>query len=212
MKTTMMTRLALTTALLLSLNASAADYQSESYQQAYADFQAVSDETSGSAKKLTERWEDIVDQNPSDPVALVMLGSSQTLRGRDALMPWNKMKHTEAGLENMAQAIRLLTPEHQRQQFQGLPVDIQVKTMAAITFIQVPDFFGRHEDGYYLFLDVLSSDLFNALPAQAQTFAFYYGIQAARVVDQPKQAEQWIDQIKALQVDDAFTQAVLDEE
>lgn len=200
--------LALALALVARLSFAAESY-SDRYVEAYQQFHSVSDDQGGSARKLAKQWQSIVDANPEDPFALVMLGSSHTLMGRDAWMPWSKLRHTENGLDEMAMAQRLLTHEHRDLYFQGMSITHHVQTMAAITFTQVPDFFGRHEEGFYLFQDVLSDTQFLALPAEAKTFAFYYAISAARQIDQTNQAEAWLDQMLALNVEDGFTTAAV---
>lgn len=210
MKTSLKTIIAVMSLTATLGLAEAADYHSSDFKQAWDSFMKVSDHGEGSAKKLVESWQSILAEDTADPFALVMVGSSQTLRGRDAWMPWSKMSHTETGLDNMARAVRMLKPEHAEQTFQGMSVTHHVKTMAAITFTQVPEFFGRHEDGFYLLQDVLSDPAFLALPAPAQTFAFYYGINAANQIGQLEQSEDWKAQLTALSVDDGFTQAALE--
>lgn len=39
-----------------------------------------------------------LEEQGATPVTLVYLGSAETLQGREAFMPWNKMKFTERGL------------------------------------------------------------------------------------------------------------------
>jgi len=196
-------------ALSFFVHADAADYQSSAFQDAYQQYLIVSDDQGGSAKKLAKQWEQLYAIDEQDPLALVYLGSSHTLMGRDALMPWSKMNLTETGLDEMALALRLLTDEHNHQLFNRMPVSIHVKTTAAITFTQVPDFFGRQEEGYYLFEDVLSDPVFLALPSEAQTFAFYFAISAAYQLNKTTQAQAWQAQLQALNAGDDFTAAAL---
>lgn len=200
------------TGLMLTAALQAADYQSATFQNAYEAFMTVSNDEGGSSKRLVEQWQTIVDDDDRDPFALVLLGSSQTLRGRDAWMPWSKMDHTETGLDTMSRAVQLLEPKHREILFQGMPVVFHVKTMAAITFVQVPEFFGRHEDSYYLFKDVLEDQAFLSLPAQSQSFAFYYGIRAARFIEQNDQADAWRRQLAGLPGDDEYIQAAREAE
>ncbi len=185
----------------------AADYESEEFQAAYQQYLAVSGDEGGSAKKLAQQWQDIYADDMNDPLALVLLGSSHTLMGRDALMPWSKMNHTEKGLDEMSLAVRLLQDQHKTQLFEQMPVYLHVKTTAAITFSQVPEFFGRHEDGYYLFEDVLSDPVFLAMPVQAQTYVYYYAIAAALQVDKSEQAAQWQTDLAAKGFSDDYTAA-----
>ena len=196
-------------ALSFFSHADAADYNSAQFKEAYQHYLLVSDDQGGSAKQLANQWQTLYEDDAKDPLALVYLGSSHTLMGRDAMMPWSKMRHTETGLEEMTLALRLLNDQHNEQLFNFMPVSHHVKTTAAITFTQVPDFFGRHEEGYYLFVDVLSDPLFLALPSQAQTFAYYFGIAAAYQLDKASQAQAWQAQLKTLNTSDDFTAAAL---
>jgi len=196
----------LTMTLSLSV-AQASDYDAPEFQSAYKSYLTVSNDEGGSAKKLSSVWEVLHQADEKDPFVLVMLGSSHSLMGRDAMMPWSKMRHTEKGLEEMAIAQRLLTEKHESIYFEGMPVSLHVKTIAGITFSQVPDFFGRSEEGFYLLEDVLTDDGFHQLPAPAQTYVFYYGIVSALALDKHEQATEWQQQLEQLNVKDDFTAA-----
>ncbi len=211
MKTTVNLPLAilfLLLSVLVSVTTSrAADYQSLQYAAAYDTYLQVSDEAGGSAKKMARLWEALAVEDESDPLAMVFLGSAHTLMGRDALMPWSKLNHTEKGLDEMALAIRLLKPEHDSQHFEHMTVTLQVKSIAAITFVQVPDSFGRSEDGFELLKEVLTDPAFIALPGEAKTYLYYYGIEAALAQEKDQQSAQWLSVLKTLNVDDDYTRA-----
>ena len=48
-----------------------------------------------------ERLNDTLQQDGATPLTLVYLGSTETLMGRDAFLPWNKMKYVEKGLSTI---------------------------------------------------------------------------------------------------------------
>ncbi len=73
------------------------------------------------------------------PEGQVLYGSCRTLIGRDAWLPWNKISYTEEGMAIMEKAIRNLTPEDHQRHFQGVPVDVFVKFIAAMNYFAVPD-------------------------------------------------------------------------
>lgn len=186
----------------------AQSYDSAGFQQARASYDQVSD-GSGSAKQLTEQWQRLYQQDESDPLLLVFLGSSRTMVGRDALMPWNKLSHTEQGLEEMAVAQRLLREEHKQIQFEGMPLDLNVKVYAGITFTQVPESFGRLEQGYYLLSDVLADERFQRLYPQQQTYVYYFAITAAQQLNRPAEVKQWQAKLQQLNSNDDYSQAAL---
>ena len=82
------------------------------------------------------------------PLVLAYLGSAQTLQGRDAWLPWNKMRVTESGLAKIDKALRMLDARHETARLRGNPVAAQTRLIAAATFLAVPDFiFHRADQG-----------------------------------------------------------------
>lgn len=149
----------------------------QDYQQAYQDYLQGVNEDEGAAKRALAEFTELVSRYPQDPLAQVYQGASNTLKGRDAWLPWNKLKPTELGLEQMQEAVTLLRPEHDGQRFQGLPVSLQVKGNTGIVFTQVPDFFNRFDQGMALLKQVVMSPLLTDLPAtQWVHFQFYYAL------------------------------------
>ena len=186
---------------------SAADYTSASFTDAYTDYLEVSDDLGGSAKNVAKAWQSLYDNDSTDPLVLVYLGSSHTMMGRDAMMPWSKLKHSETGLEEMAMALRLLNEDNSNRLFQGMPVYLHVKSIAGITFTQVPEFFGRQEEGFYLLKDSLEDTNFQQLPEQAKTYLYYYGINAAYLLDKKDIAKDWSETLANFEIEDNYTQA-----
>ncbi len=68
---------------------------------------------------------------PGDPELLSLYGGIQILRGRDAEIPFDKMKHVQKGLAGMDQAVHLA------------PDDIGIRMNRAIYCLNLPDFFAR---------------------------------------------------------------------
>lgn len=152
----------------------------------------------------------LVEQYPSDPVAQLLHGSSQTLRGRDAWMPWNKLSYTEDGLEQMSNALRLLDDEHWAHHFESLPVPIYVRMVAGINFVEVPDMFGRFEQGYELLQQLSEDSVVAQLPAEAQSVIHYYAARAAdRASDEPVR-QQALQRLLALDHPDQYRQLARD--
>lgn len=173
--------------------------------QAYQQYQTGVEGDKGAVDDAVEAFEALLEAHPGDPLILVLLGSSQTLQGRDAWMPWNKMSLTEDGLAAMAKAQQWLRPEHDGRVFEGLPVSLQVKALAGITFIQVPDFFGRFEQGYQLLLEASGSPLLEGLPAQSHSHIHYFAAQAAEQADEPDRRTLLLQRLADLPLDNDYT-------
>lgn len=100
------------------------------------------------------------------PLAAACLGSALALQGKAAWMPWNKMKFTEQGLDQLDAALALLKPEHGAVLVRGVPVALQTRLVAAATFVAVPDgLFHRRADGRRLLAALRADPLLAGAPA-----------------------------------------------
>lgn len=100
------------------------------------------------------------------PLQAAYLGSALALQGKAAWMPWNKMKFTEQGLDQIDSALAMLKPEHGAVQVRGVPVALQTRLVAAATFVAVPDgLFHRRADGRKQLAALRADPLLAAAPA-----------------------------------------------
>ncbi len=165
-----------------------------------------------------EQLQNQVEQQGADALNLVYLGSTQTLMGRDAWMPWNKMKYTEQGLATIAKGLDLLsnsdTPIENQLNRQGLPESILAKAVAASTFTSLPDMFNHFERGYDLYLDLLADINFRSQHYDATSWIYIYAIKASLRADDKNQAKQWLQEMKVQNAQHPMTmqaQAIIDQ-
>lgn len=188
-------RLALVTACLFSANALAipSDAAIEIYNKA-----AQGDESL--VEVAHQSFEQHIAQRGAEALSLVYLGSTQTLMGRDAWMPWNKMTYTEKGLATIAKGLDLLaanpTPLAEQQTRQGLPESFLAKSLAASTFTSLPEMFNHFDRGYELFLELLDDDEFKQQKYAATAWVYLYAVQAALNAGDMPQAKAWLDQMQ----------------
>jgi hypothetical protein len=83
---------------------------------------------------------------PRGPLYLAYLGAAQSMQGRDAWMPWTKMKATERGLAGIDKALRQLEPRHDVEMVRDTPVALVVRLIAVKTFLIVPETFFHRND------------------------------------------------------------------
>ena len=104
--------------------------------------------------------------NPAlQPLYTAYLGSAQTLKGKAAWLPWNKLKFTEQGLDQIDQALASLRPEHDRLLVQGTPTSLLTRLAAAATFVALPDgLFHRRAAGKALLGEIRRSPLLASAP------------------------------------------------
>lgn len=100
------------------------------------------------------------------PLLSACLGSAMAMQGKAAWMPWNKMKYTEQGLDQLDAALAMLKPEHGAVLVRGVPVALQTRLVAAATFVAVPDgLFHRRADGRKLLAVLRADPLLATAPA-----------------------------------------------
>lgn len=139
------------------------------FTAAEAVFRKAAARDSSATDKAVRRFEQLsAADSPLSPLFAAYLGAAQALQGRDAWMPWTKMRATERGLDTLEKALRRLEPRHDRELARGTPVAIEVRLVAATTFIAVPSMFNRFDLGKQALRDAFASPAFAAAPAEVK--------------------------------------------
>ncbi|MCW4442830.1 hypothetical protein AB4582_11890 [Vibrio splendidus] len=148
-----------------------------------------------------ERLNDTLQQDGATPLTLVYLGSTETLMGRDAFLPWNKMKYVEKGLSTIDKSLVLLKDEdqpiHEQPRVQGLPDSYLTRAMAAVTYTSLPDMFNHFDRGYDLFLSLLAEDDFQQQHFAATSWIYRYAITASIRAEDFEQAQVWLEKMES---------------
>jgi len=138
----------------------------------------------------------ILDKEGATPLTLVYLGSTETLQGRDAFLPWNKMKYVEKGLATIDKSLTLLNsieqPVAEQARVQGLPEAYLTRAMAATTYTSLPDMFNHFDRGYDLYLGLLSEEEFSHQNFAATAWIYRYAITASIRAQDFAQAQSWL--------------------
>nr|WP_233419665.1 hypothetical protein [Vibrio metoecus] len=160
----------------------------ERYNQA-----AQGDETL--VEPLYADLEKLVEQEGATPLSLVYLGSTRTLMGRDAFLPWKKMRYSEEGLSTIEKGLSLLSDDTANSVLRrnGLPVAMLAVAVAAATYTAMPDLFNHFERGYDLYLNLLADPQFQAQPFAATAWIYRLAIVAALRAKDQAQAKQWLE-------------------
>ncbi|MCR9385949.1 hypothetical protein NB500_04020 [Vibrio metoecus] len=160
----------------------------ERYNQA-----AQGDETL--VEPLYADLEKLVEQEGATPLSLVYLGSTRTLMGRDAFLPWKKMRYSEEGLSTIEKGLSLLSDDTANSVLRrnGLPVAMLAVAVAAATYTAMPDMFNHFERGYDLYLNLLADPQFQAQPFAATAWIYRLAIVAALRAKDQAQAKQWLE-------------------
>jgi hypothetical protein len=118
-------------------------------------------------RDATVRFRALSTDHPQAAVFIAYLGACTTLQGRDATNNIERRRLTEEGLRDVDRALSLATasgndPEHY----------LETLLVAANSYIHVPSFFNRYEDGRRLVQAILAHPEFDRMAAAYRSAAF----------------------------------------
>jgi len=145
-------------------------------------FKAVAGD-GGAVKTASAQFYALHGREPDHVLVRAYWGSCLALQGREAFMPWNKMRHTEDGLAQLDKALGRLTPEHDRELLDGASVGLETRLVAASTFLALPEMFRRFDAGKRLVEESLRHPAFASQPAAMQARFHYQASKVARKED-----------------------------
>lgn len=132
-------------------------------------------------KTASERFEAMHRGEPGNVLLRAYWGSCLTLQGREAYMPWTKMRLVEDGLTQLDKALALVTPERDAERFEGTSVGMEARLVAGTTFLQLPSLFNRFDAGKRVVAEAMKNPEFSRIPPAMQAnFHFQWAKVAQR--------------------------------
>lgn len=166
------------------------------FDKAFVAFNRAGAEGGSSAvDEAATAFEALRQSEPANPVLLAYAGASLAMRAGTTMLPWKKMSYAEDGMAEIDKALSLLTPAHDAPVQHGTPGVLEVKFVAANTFLAVPGFMNRAARGRKLLDEVLASPLLATAPL---SFRGAVWLRAAKVAAGEKRgadARKWIDEM-----------------
>jgi hypothetical protein len=189
-------RLAHGLVLVAALGAASARAAPEAaFQAAFVQFSSASAGDAAAVVGAADAFDALLRAEPANPVLMAYAGASTALKATTTMMPWKKMTYAEDGLALLDKALALLTPAHDAPVQHGTPGALEVKFVAANTFLAVPGFMNRGARGSRLLNEVLASPLLAAapLPFKGQVWmrAAALAIKERRAAD----ARHWLEEV-----------------
>jgi hypothetical protein len=154
---------ALSTAVL-GLSSSAWAIPEAQFQPAFEQFIQATKGDEGAIDKAAEAFTGLLQKEPTNPVLMAYAGSATSMRATTTLLPWRKMAHAEDGMALLDKALALLTPAHNAPLQREVPAALEVRFVAANTFLAVPGFMNRGARGAKLLAEIVSSPLLATAP------------------------------------------------
>lgn len=199
--------LTLTTAMLLAGPVQAAS--EAQFQPAFDQFIQASMGNDSAIEKSAEAFGALLKLEPANPVLMAYAGASTTMKATTTWLPWKKMSHAEDGLALLDKALALLTAAHDAALQHDVPAALEVRFVAANTFLAVPGFMNRNARGAKLLQEVLTSPLLAASPLPFQADVWLAGAGLATKEKRSEEARKYLNLVidrKAPQMEAARAQ------
>jgi hypothetical protein len=165
------------------------------FNSAFQHFLQASTGNSGAIEDAAAAFSGLVTSEPTNPVVLAYAGAATAMRATNTMLPWKKMGYAEDGLAQLDKALTLLTPAHDATVQNGTPGVLEVKFVAANTFLAVPGFMHRQERGAKLLGEVLNSPLLAGAPLGFKGSVWLKAANEATKANNPAQAKHYLDLI-----------------
>lgn len=106
----------------------------------------------------------LLQQEPANPVLLAYAGAATAMQANTTWLPWKKMRYAEDGLALLDKALALLNVDSSAALQHAVPATLEVRFVAANTFLAVPGFMNRGARGSKLLGEVLAHPLLASAP------------------------------------------------
>ena len=173
------------------------------FSAAFTQFRAGNSGDSSAVEASADAFTALLKAEPSHPVLMVYAGAATTLKATTTFLPWKKMGFAEDGLAQIDKALALLTPAHDNLLVRGTPAPLEVKFVAANTFLAVPGFMNRGARGAKLLAEVQASPLFAASPLPFKADVWMRAATQAMTDQQPQEARRLLGEVISSQAPQA---------
>ncbi len=106
----------------------------------------------------------LLKSEPTHPLLMAYTGAATSMLATTTWLPWKKMQYAEDGLALLDKALALLTSAHNTSVQGAVPIAMEVRFVAASTFLAVPGFMHRGARGVKLLHDILASPQLASAP------------------------------------------------
>ncbi len=148
----------LVASLLLLSSSQAMAFSDQQFQSAFKQFVQAS---KGGEEDAANAFKELLKQDPVSPLVMAYSGASTAKLAATTVFPWKKMSYAEEGLAMLEKSLQLANSNEHAQGHGSTPVMLEVKFVAASTFLAMPAFMNREARGIKLLNEVLGHQQFD---------------------------------------------------
>lgn len=165
------------------------------FRDAYQQFAQASSGHRAAIEPAADAFLALVRHEPTNPVLHAYAGAATAMRATTTVLPWKKMGFAEDGLAQLDKALALLGASDAARSPHGVASVLEVKFVAANTFLAVPSFMNRHERGSKLLAEVVASPLLADAPLAFRGAVWLAAAKAASQTQHTADAKRYLELI-----------------
>ena len=165
------------------------------FDSAFRHFISASAGDKSAVDSAADEFDALLKAEPANPVLMAYAGAATAMRAGTTSMPWKKMGYAEDGMALLDKSLAMLTPAHDAPLQHGTPGSIEVRFVAATTFLAVPSFMNRGARGAKLLDDVLASPLFAKAPLPFQGNVWMRAAALAAKEQRTADAQRYLNEV-----------------
>jgi hypothetical protein len=160
---------ALRAALVLAVLASVQPAQAKdtAFMTLRSQYVSATEQRGDAVQRALGTVEALLKADPADAVAMAYKGSLLTMAGGDAMMPWNKLKYVNVGLELMDDAVA----RSGRAKAHDIDAQVEILMVAGFTFSRLPSMFKREPHARKMIASLIAHPGFGTLEPKLQAQA-----------------------------------------
>lgn len=163
------------------------------FQPAFDQFLQASKGDDRAIDQSADAFVALLKTEPANPVLMAYAGAATAMRATTTWLPWKKMSYAEDGLALLDKALALLTQAHEAPGPRQVPATLEVRYVAANTFLAVPGFMNRGARGAKLLAEVLASPQLAATPLEFRGDVWMAGARLATREKHTDEARNYFD-------------------
>ena len=165
------------------------------FDSAFRHFIVASGGDKSAVEPAADEFDALLKAEPGNPVLMAYAGATGAMRAGTTMLPWKKMGYAEDGMAQLDKALAMLTPAHDAPVQHGTPGSLEVRFVAANTFLAVPSFMNRGARGSKLLNEVLASPLFEKAPLPFQGNVWMRAAALATKEQRSDDAQRYLNEV-----------------
>lgn len=175
----------------------------------FEQFEVINQGDNSQLGPVSDGFMALLKAEPTNPVLMAYSGTTLAMKANTTWLPWKKMAYAEDGMAMLDKALLMLTPAHDAPIQHGTPGVLEVKLLAAKTFLAVPGFMNKRARGIKLVGELTTSPLLSRAPIGFQGMVWFTAGELAAKDKRTAEAQTCFNKVVALNAPQAATARTL---